>query len=59
VHDVAGRHGFSVVQGVGYFQERADGLFAVVGFLEPPVVVGDELALLMGGLRVETVVEQV
>ena len=59
VHDVARRHGFRAANAVGLSEECADGLCAIIRFLESPVVVGDELALLMGWLWVEAVVEQV
>ena len=58
-HDVAGREGLCVVEGVGQFEEGEYGFLAVVGFLEAAVVVGDELALVVGGLGLEAVVEQV
>ena len=59
VHDVARRHGFRAANAVGLSKECADGLFAIIGLLEAAVVLGDELALVVGGLGLKTVVEQV
>ena len=54
-HDVACRQGFRIVHRFGYFQEHQDGFLAVVWFLEALVVFANELALLVSGLRLETV----
>ena len=59
VHDVARGHGFRAANAVGLSEECADGFLAIIGLLEAAVVLGDELALVVGGLGLKTVVEQV
>ena len=59
VHDVACRHGFGAAGAVGLTEEGQDGLFAVAGLHETLVVAGDLLALVMGGLGIKAVVEQI